>query len=105
MQTHNKDAYGYKLYCDFGEDVSASTEFTMTITPQRGDDITVTPSIEATANTVGERTYAANKHVSYTVPSGKFDSFVGRYRMMATALVGTEMKASKWQEFKITEGA
>ncbi len=104
-QTHNQDAYGYKIYCDFGEDVSASSAFTMTIVPQRGDEISATPSIEASDNTLGERTFEANKHVSYTVPSGKFDDHVGRYRVMATALVGSEMKVTKWQYFKVTEGA
>ena len=105
MQTYNKDAYGYKIYADFGEDVSASTAFTMTIIPQEGEEIAVTPTIETSDVTVGDQTYTGNEVVSYTVESGKFDDYAGRYRFMATALVGTEMKVTPWQEFRIRRGA
>jgi hypothetical protein len=103
MPSYNVDAYGYKIYANFGEDISAATAFTMELQPQNGDILEKTPTLGSGDVTVGDVTYSDGEYVEFTVTNGMFpDQSVGLWEIKATALVGTEMKVAEFSRFRIT---
>ena len=102
MQIINKDAYGGKLYVNFGRDISAATTLTLKLQPEVGADIGVTPTLETSDAWVGDEQFDANQFVSYTITDGMFDNYVGRYRAKATATVGSTVYSTEYKLFEVT---
>lgn len=107
MQIVNKEGYGEKIYLNFGLDISSNTALTMTIEPEKGSDIDVTPTLETADTWVNDQLYEANQFVSYTITDGMFDDFdienAIRCRMKGTATVGSAVYTAEYKYLQVTE--
>ena len=105
MINFNKDAYGQKIRVNFGQDISSASAFTMTIEPRVGEEQNLTPTLGTSDVNVGDERYLQNQYVEYTITDGQFDDYEGIWRKKATALVGTEMIAVEYDQFRVMPGA
>jgi len=98
----NKDSYGKKIRVNFGQTLAAATTLTMKFRPKSGADVDVTPALGTSRVAVGDRYFAANEYLEFTVTSGMFDDYIGLWEKKATALVGTEMLSTEFELFRVT---
>ena len=82
MISYNIDASGQKLRVNFDEDISSATDLTMSMQPERGAVITVTPTLGTADVEVGDETFLANQYVEYAVIADQF-TYIGRYLLKA----------------------
>lgn len=102
MIKFNKSAYGQTLRVNIGQDISAATAFALTLQPEVGDKLELTPTLGTANVDVGDETFTANEYVEYITTSGLFD-FTGRWRAKATATLATSIVSSDYRFFRVTE--
>jgi len=102
MISFNKAASGGTIRVNFNEDVSTATAFSMILEPEDGEKQTVTPTLGTSDVVVGDETFDANKYCEYTTTASQF-SYVGRWRLRATATLSSSVVASDWVLFRVTE--
>ena len=100
MQNTNVDEVGKKIYSNFGEDISAATVLTMTLEPEEGQKIEVTPILETANKDVGDETFLAKQFVSHTATLEEFP-YVGRWRVKSTATIAGVVKVARYVFFRV----
>ena len=100
MQNINIDGVGQKIYSNFGVDISAATVLTMTLEPEQGQKIEVTPILETANKDVGDDKFLANQFVSHTTTLEQFP-FVGRWRVKSTATTAGVVKVARYVFFRV----
>lgn len=102
MQIINQDSEGKKLYINFGFDVSSATAFTMEMQPKVGGSVNVTPTLETSNTWVTDKQLIANEFVSYTTTADMFSDYTGKWRMKATATVGSRLYSTELEDFMVS---
>jgi hypothetical protein len=90
--TFNKGEYGSILRVNLGEDISAGTDYTVIIEPQRGEKKTFTTNIAlGTSNTdVDDQEFLANQFLEYTLQEDDLDQS-SQWRARGSAIVSGEL--------------
>jgi hypothetical protein len=102
MQTINQDGQDTKIYLNFGRDLSSNTALTMSLEPERGDDIDVTPTIETSDMWLEDEYLTANYYVSYTITEDMFEDYTGRWRVKGTATIDSVIYPAEYKYFMVT---
>jgi hypothetical protein len=102
MQKFNIDSVSQIIRVDLGQDISAATVLTMTLEPNVGDKVEVTPTVGVSDVGVGDQTFLANEYVEYALQAEEFD-YVGRWRAKATAKLASSTVASDYVLFRVTD--
>lgn len=102
--TFNQDEYGSKLRVNLGVDISAGTELTIFLEPQRGDEKESTTNlVVGSSNTaVDDQTFLANEFIEYTLQVDDIDR-PGRWRARGSAIVSGELIKSDHVIFTVLE--
>lgn len=102
--TFNQDEYGSKLRVNLDDDISAGTELTIFLEPQRGDEKEFTTNlvVGSSNTTVDDQTFLANEFLEYTLQIDDIDR-PGQWRARGSAIVNGKLIKSDYVVFTVLE--
>ena len=102
MQSFNIDSKGEKIRINLGSDISTATALSMELLPHFGTELNATPTLGTVDVYVGDEKFLANQYVEFTTTEAMFD-YIGRWKMKAIATLPSEVIASDFIYFRVTD--